>query len=409
MRKKRMLAALDIGTAKLCAVASGGFREEDGAIEIAGAVIRQAGGFKGGVVVDLARASDGISNIMSELSDEVGAKLDVITVGLGCRQVASLDLQVAGRVESANGQITKKDADALFNILQTRDIPLDRKPIHILLKDFIIDGQEGIKEPVGMYGSRIEMKSQVITASRNLTQNLIKAIDLAGLSVDDIVMSIIADSKIVLTGEERESVTALINIGGDVTEIGIFQRDLLRYFDSVPSGGMPLTEAISRHFKIPFKEAEDIKVNHAGLYYEQDKGADLMINEDGTRRRLISRLELNSVLNENVKSILSSVKLSLAKSGMTDELSSNIVMTGGSAIMDGLIERAEDIIGMPVRLGLPRNVACRRSEVINPAYSTAIGLLKYTMEERERRRSEASAGKLNSLALRLKNMVRDYF
>ncbi len=387
---KNLIVGLDIGTSKVVAIV--GDISAEGNIEVIGIGSHPSLGLKRGVVVNIESTVQSIQRAIEEAELMAGCQIHSVFTGIAGSHIRSLNSH--GIVAIREHEVTQADVDRVIDAAKAVAIPADQKILHILPQQFIIDAQDGIKEPIGMSGVRLESKVHMVTGSVSAAQNIVKCIRRCGLEVDDIILEQLASSYAVLTDDEKELGVCLVDIGGGTTDIAVFTNGSIRHTAVIPIAGDQVTNDIAVALRIPTQNAEAIKLKYACALRKLTDHEEMIDIPGGTDRpaRQLSRTTLAEVVEPRYEELFSLVRAELQRQGLEEVISSGIVVTGGSAQMPGVIELAEDIFRMPVRLGLPRYVTGLVDVQRNPIYSTGIGLLLYGRQQQLERHMDVSTG-----------------
>ncbi len=377
---RNLIIGLDIGTSKVAAIV-GEANEEQG-IDVIGIGKSVSRGLKKGVVVNLESTVHSIQRAIEEAELMAGCQIHSVYAGIAGSHINSLNSH--GIVAIKEKEVTQFDVNRVIDSARAVAIPSDQKILHILPQEYIIDGQEGIKEPVGMSGIRLEARVHMVTGAVSAAQNIIKCIRRCGLYVDDIIIEQLASSAAVLTDDEKELGVCLIDIGGGTCDIAVFTEGAIRHTAVIPIAGDQVTNDIAVALRTPTKSAEEIKIKHAcALTQLADLNDTIDVPSIGDRPpRRISRQNLAEIVEPRYEELMMLVQAELRRSGFEDLIAAGIVLTGGSSAIEGLIELAEEIFHMPVRLGVPKNIKGLGDVVDNPVYSTGVGLLKFGQQSR---------------------------
>jgi cell division protein FtsA len=373
-----LVVGLDIGTSKVAAIV--GEITYEGEIEVIGIGTSPSRGLKKGVVVNLESTVNSIRRAVEEAELMSGCQIDSVFAGIAGSHIKSLNSH--GIVAIRDKEVLQYDIERVIDSARAVAIPADQKILHILPQEFIIDQQEGIKEPIGMSGIRLEARVHMVTGSVSAAQNIIKCIRRCDLEVDDIVLEQLASCTAVLTDDEKELGVCLIDIGGGTTDIAIFSGGAIRHTAVIPIAGDQVTNDIAVALRTPTKSAEEIKCEYACALTQLAVGDEAIeVPSIGDRPpRKISRQNLAEIIEPRYEELLLLVQAELRRSGFEEMIAAGIVLTGGSSKATGLMELAEEIFHMPVRLGLPQHVSGLTDVVQNPIYSTGVGLLLYGKE-----------------------------
>jgi cell division protein FtsA len=382
------LIGLDIGTSKIAALV--GEVKADDQIEIIGIGTHPSRGLKKGVVVDIESTVQSIQRAVEEAELMAGCEIHSVHAGIAGSHIRSLNSH--GITAIKEREVTQADVDRVIDAARAVAIPADQKILHILPQEFIIDDQEGIREPVGMCGVRLEARVHMVTGAVSAAQNIVKCIRRCGLEVDDLVLEQLSSSYAVLGEDEKELGVALVDIGGGTTDLAVFTDGAIRHTAVIPIAGDQVTNDIAVALRTPIQYAERIKIEHAcALTQLAGSGETIEVPSIGERpARRLSRQTLAEVVEPRYEELLTLLQAELRRSGFEDLVAGGVVMTGGSSKMEGLIDLAEEVFHMPVRLGAPQYVVGMEEVVRNPIYSTSVGLLMYAHQHRFARRPELS-------------------
>lgn len=374
--ERNLLVGLDIGTSKVVAIV--GELQSDGAVEIIGIGSNPSRGLKKGVVVNIESTVQSIQRAIEEAELMAGCQIHSVYVGIAGSHVRSLNSH--GIVAIRDKEVAQGDVDRVLDAARAVAIPADQKILHLLPQEYIIDSQEGIREPIGMSGVRLEARVHMVTGAVSAAQNIIKCIRRCGLEVDDVILEQLASSHAVLTDDEKELGVCLVDIGGGTTDIAVFTEGAIRHTAVIPIAGDQVTNDIAVALRTPTQHAEEIKMRYA-CALSQLAGTEETIEVPSVGERAarrLSRQTLAEVVEPRYEELMTLVQAELRRSGFEDMTAAGIVLTGGSAKMEGAIELAEEIFHMPVRLGIPQNMTGLTDVVRNPIYATGVGLLHFS-------------------------------
>jgi cell division protein FtsA len=332
-------------------------------------------GLKKGVVVNIESTVYSIQRAVEFAERMADCEIHSVYTGIAGSHIRSLNSH--GIVAIRDHEVTASDVERVMDAARAVAIPADQKILHILPQEFIIDHQEGIREPVGMSGVRLEAKVHMVTGAVSAAQNIVKCIRRCGLEVDDIILEQLASSHAVLLDDEKELGVCLVDIGGGTTDIAIFTEGSIRHTAVIPIAGDQVTNDIAVALRTPMQSAEEIKIKYGCALTQLVKTEDyLEVTSVGERpAKRLSRKTLSEVIEPRYEELFTLVQAELQRSGFEDLMGSGIVLTGGSAKMTGVIELAEEIFHMPVRLGIPENITGLSDVICNPIYATGVGLL----------------------------------
>ncbi|MEJ2386118.1 MAG: cell division protein FtsA [Chromatiaceae bacterium] len=406
--EKSLLIGLDIGTSKIAALV--GEVKTDGQIEIIGIGTHPSRGLKKGVVVDIESTVQSIQRAVEEAELMAGCEIHSVHAGIAGSHIRSLNSH--GITAIKEREVTQADVDRVIDAARAVAIPADQKILHILPQEFIIDDQEGIREPIGMCGVRLEARVHMVTGAVSAAQNIVKCIRRCGLEVDDMVLEQLSSSYAVLGEDEKELGVCLVDIGGGTTDLAVFTDGAIRHTTVIPIAGDQVTNDIAVALRTPTQYAEQIKIQYAcALTQLAGSGETIEVPSIGERAaRRLSRQTLAEVVEPRYEELLNLLQAELRRSGFEDLVAGGVVLTGGSAKMEGLIDLAEEVFHMPVRLGVPQYVAGMEEVVRDPIYSTGVGLLMYAHQHRFLQRPELSESRgLRAVFGRMKSWFQGNF
>jgi cell division protein FtsA len=401
--ERNIIVGLDIGTSKVvAAVAEIG---ADGSLEVIGLGTQDSRGLKKGVVVNIEATVAAIQRALEEAELMADCKIAHVYTGIAGAHIKSLNS--TGMVAIKDKEVAPIDVERAIETARAMPIPTDQQVLHILTQEFVIDGQDGIREPLGMAGVRLEVKVHIVTGAVSAAQNIIKCVRRCGLEVADLVLQPLASSLAVLSDDERDLGVALVDIGGGTTDVAIFTHGAIRHTAVIPIAGDQITNDIAMALRTPTPEAEAIKVRHGCALRQLADPSDMVevpgLGDRGPRE--LSRQTLAEVIEPRVEELYSLVQQVLRQSGYEELLSSGVVLTGGSATMQGMVELGEEIFHMPVRIGTPRYAGGLAEVVRNPRYATAMGLLREGLAQTQRGLVERQSGSFKQTLQRM----RDWF
>jgi cell division protein FtsA len=372
---RNLLVGLDIGTSKVVAIV--GEIKADGALEIIGIGSHPSRGLKKGVVVNIESTVQSIQRAVEEAELMAGCEIHSVYAGIAGSHVRSLNSH--GIVAIKDKEVVQGDVERVIDAAKAVAIPADQKILHVLPQEYIIDGQEGIRDPIGMSGVRLEAKVHMVTGADSAAQNIVKCVQRCGLAVDDIVLEQLASSYAVLTEDEKDLGVCVVDIGGGTTDIAVFGGGAIRHTAVIPIAGDQVTNDIAVSMRTPTQYAEDIKIKYACALSQlanPDETIEVPSVGDRPPRRL-ARQTLAEIVEPRYEELFALVRDELRRAGLEEQVATGIVLTGGSAKMEGAIELAEEVFHMPVRLGVPQYVSGLVDVVSNPIHATGVGLLLY--------------------------------
>ncbi|HKM36337.1 MAG TPA: cell division protein FtsA [Thiopseudomonas sp.] len=368
-----MIVGLDIGTSKVVALVAE--VTPDGELNIIGLGTHPVRGLKKGVVVNIESTVQSLQRAIDEAQKVADCDIYSVFVGIAGSHIRSQNSD--GIVAIRDGEVSRADLERVLDAAQAVAIPSDQKVLHTLAQDYVIDNQEGVREPLGMSGVRLEARVHVVSCAINAAQNIEKCVSRCGLAVEDVILEQLASASAVLTEDEQELGVCLIDIGGGTSDIAIFTEGAIRHTAVIPIAGDQVTNDIAMALRTPTQYAEEIKVRYAcALAKLAGPGEMIKVPSVGDRApRELSRQALAEVVEPRYEELFSLILAELRRSGYEDMIPAGIVLTGGTAKMEGAVELAEEIFHMPVRLGSPQGVKGIDEVIRNPIYSTAVGLL----------------------------------
>jgi len=382
MGKKSLIVGLDIGTTKICAIV--GELGESG-LEIIGVGTHPSHGLRKGVVIDIESTVNSIKRAVEEAEIMAGCEINSVFAGIAGGHIKGFNSH--GVVAVKNKEVAKGDIERVIDAGRAVAIPMDREVLHILPQEYIVDDQDGIKEPLGMSGVRLEAKVHIVTGAATSAQNIIKCCNRTGLNVTEFVLEPLASAEAVLTPEEKELGVALVDMGGGTTDIVLFHDGAVKHTAVLGVGGNHLTTDIAAGLRTPIAEAERIKQRFgcAKVAMAAGDGEVEVPSMGGRNPRSISRRILCEIIEPRLEEIFQLLRREILKSGYEDSLASGMVMTGGSTLLPGMVEMAEETCNMPVRLGVPTQVGGLTDVVSSPVYSTGVGLVLFGLKRQDRK------------------------
>lgn len=377
--KGQLIVGLDIGTSKVVAIV--GMVTADDSIEIVGLGSHPSRGLKKGVVVNIDSTVQSIQRAIEEAELMSGCDIHSVQVGIAGSHIQGQNSH--GIVAIKDKEVVEADVERVIDAARALAIPSDQKILHILPQEYLIDSQDGIKEPMGMSGVRLEARVHVITGAINAVQNIEKCVRKCGLEIDQIILEQLASSYSVLTEDEKELGVCLVDVGGGTTDIAIFTEGAIRHTAVIPIAGDQVTNDIAMAFATPTLHAEDIKIKYAcALAQLASEDETIQVPSVGDRpSRALTRQALAEVVEPRYEELFTLIQAEVRRSGYEDLIPSGIVLTGGTAKMEGAVDLAEEVFHSPVRLASPQNVTGMSDFVRNPIYSTGVGLLMHVAKQ----------------------------
>ncbi len=372
---EKLIVGLDIGTSKVLAIV--GETCPTGEIEIIGVGYHPSRGMKKGVVVNIESTVQSIQRAIEEAELMAGCQIRSVYAGIAGSHINSFNSH--GIVAIKDKEVAGGDVGRVIEAARALAIPTDQKILHILPQEYVIDNQDGVREPQGMCGVRLEAKVHIVTGAVSAAQNIIKCVRRCGLEVDDVVLEQIASSTSVLTEDEKELGVCLADIGGGTTDISVFTEGAIRHTAVIPIAGDQVTNDIAVALRTPTQHAEDIKMKYGCALTELARRDEtIQVPSVGDRPpRKLSRQTLAEVIEPRIEELYGLVLAELRRSGFEEVIGSGVVLTGGSSKMMGMIDLAEEVFHMPVRLGVPQYVGGLTGMIDNPIYATGVGLVLY--------------------------------
>ncbi len=372
---QNLIVGLDIGTTKICCIVAD--QQPDGRLDIIGIGTHRSRGLRKGVVIDIDSTVDSMRAAVEEAEMMAGVEINMVYAGIAGAHIKSGNSH--GVVATQTGEVMASDIQRVLDAARAQPIPMDREILHIIPQEYVLDGQDGIKEPLGMSGVRLEAQVHIITGAVASAQNIIKCANRCGLDVGDIILEQLASSESVLTSDEKELGVCLLDIGGGTTDIAIFAEGHLKHTAVLAIGGDHITNDIAVGLRTPTREAEQLK---------RDFGCALssMVNPEETievpsigdrKARSLARHILAEIIEPRVEELFTLVNREISRSGFEEQIAAGIVLTGGSSITEGMVELAEEVFNKPVRRSPPQGVGGLTDVVSSPIYATAVGLVLF--------------------------------
>lgn len=402
---RRILSAFDIGTSKVCALVAEA--NDDCEPALLGYGVAPCSGLRKGVVVNIEATVEALRAALSEAERSAGVKIGASLVGIAGSHIKGFNSH--GIVAVRGGEVGPRDVERVIEAARAVAIPLDRQVLHVLPQQFAVDDQDGVRDPVGMAGVRLEARIHIVTTAQGYAQNLVKCCERAGISVSELVLEPLASAESALFPEERELGVALVDIGGGTTDIIVYHSGAVMHTAVLPLGGNHLTGDLAAGLRTALADAEKLKTSY-GVATNQVVGSDEMVRVPGVggrEPRSLARRLLGEILEPRMEEIFVMVQRELIRSGVAEALASGLVLVGGSSLLEGTQELAERVFALPVRRGLPVNLKGMPEELMKPMYATAAGLLLAG-----RGNSASAAVRLRSwskLRSRVSGWVRDFF
>ncbi len=371
---ENMIVALDIGTSKVVALV--GEVNENGKLDVIGIGKHPSRGMKKGVVVNIDATIDAIQRAVEEAELMAGVNIQTVYAGIAGSHIRSMNSH--GVVAIKEKEVAVMDVERVMDSARAIAIPADQRILHVLPQEFIIDDQGDIREPIGMSGVRLEANVHIVTSAQSAAQNIVKCVERCGLDVDDVILEQVASSYAVLQDDERELGVCIVDIGGGTSDIAVYLNGAIHHTAVIPVAGDQVTNDIAVAIRTPTVHAEKIKIEHGSALRQLVEDYEIEVPGVGEREaRTMSSQTLASVIEPRYEELFLMVLDELRRSGYESRIGAGVVLTGGSACMQGVVELAEEVFHMPVRVGVPRDLGGLKGEVENPMHSTGVGLLLY--------------------------------
>ena len=379
---KEIIVGLDFGATKIEALVAEVSAE--GRLNVIGMGSQDSRGLKKGVVVNIEDTVATISRVIQEVELMADCKVKDVFTGIAGSHIKSFNSD--GMVAIKDKEVTPTDVERVVETARAMPIPAEQEILHILTQEFVIDGQDGIREPIGMSGMRLEVRVHIVTGAVSAAQNIVKCVRRCGLEVNDLVLQPLASSYAVLSEDEKDLGVCLVDIGGGTTDLAVWTQGAIRHTSVIPIAGDQITNDIAMALRTPTREAEDIKCKFGCALADLADPEDVLdvAGVDDRPSRKLSRRALADVIQPRVEELFELVQAELRRSGFDQVLSSGIVLTGGSSVMPGMIELGEEVFHMPVRLGIPKYNGALADVVQHPRFATACGLLLEAQTQRKR-------------------------
>ncbi len=407
-KNSKYIVGIDIGTTKTCTLISE--VKEEGGLNVIGIGECDSEGMRKGLIVNLDKTVKAIKESVEAAELMAGVDVEKVYAGVSGNHIKGYNMRGMIAISNGSRDITEKDVDRVVNHSKDISVPGEREIIHVLPQEFLLDGQEGIGDPTGMSGSRLEALVHIVTAAKTNTQNIVTCINRAGIEVEEIILEQLAASEAVLTADEKELGVGLVEIGGGTTAVAVFEKGSLWHSSILPSGGEHFTNDIAVGLRTPIDNAEKIKKKHGCAMTA-------LINEDetievsgvgGRKPKIRDRLVLGEIIQPRAEEIFNLVNEEIREAGYENVLNSGIVLTGGGASMDGMCEMAEQIFDLPVRRGNPQGVGGLKDVISAPSYAASVGLILHGYRKRQEEAAFESRG-IVRFGRKIKEWLSEYF
>ena len=404
---RNLLTGLDVGTSKVCALVAD--VSPEGEVALLGHGVAPCTGLRKGVVVNIEATVEAIRAALDEAEKTSGSRIGSVVAGVAGPHIRGLNSH--GIVAVRGGEVGARDVDRVFDAARAVAIPLDRQVLHILPQQFAVDDQEGVREPIGMAGVRLEARIHIVTAAQSYGQNLSKCCERAGVTPTELMFEPLASADAALFPEERELGVALIDIGGGTTDIVVFHSGAVMHTAVLPLGGNHLTSDIAAGIRTPVTEAEKLKVSYGAATVAVVRRDEMVqvAGVGGREPKSIARKMLADIVEPRMEEIFAMAQREIMRSGVADNLASGVVLVGGTSLLEGTQELAERIFSVPVRRGLPINLKGMPEELMKPMYTTAAGLILHQAAHGVSQNGARGYGKFGRLRTRFSDWVRDFF
>jgi cell division protein FtsA len=392
MAHARAYVGLDIGTTKISAIIAE--VEKGGSVKIVGVGVAPSEGLRRGVVVNLEKTVVSITKAVEEAERMSGLSIKTVYAGIAGDHIRSINSRGVIAVSGRENEITPADVDRVVEAAKAVAIPMDREIIHVIPQGFIVDDQDGVKDPVGMSGVRLEAEVHIITGAVTSAKNMCRSIQRCGLKVNDLVLEPLASAHAVLAPDERDMGVVLLDVGGGTTDVAVFYEGSVRHTAIVPLGGSNVTSDIAIGLRTPIDRAEEIKIQHGCALAAMVKPEEELVvpGVGGRPDKRISRHLLASMIEPRMEEIYQLANREVKKHHYADLLGAGVVITGGSSLMEGAVELAEQVFQMPVRRGVPSGLTGLAENVRDPRHSTGVGLILHALDSGAAENGNGSGG-----------------
>ena len=404
--REKLLVGLDIGTTKICCVVG---EVTATGLDIVGIGMHPSVGLRKGVVVNIEHTVDSIKQAVEEAELMAGCEISSVYAGIAGGHIKGFNSH--GVIAVKNREIVARDIERVLEAAKAVAIPMDREVIHTIPQEYIVDDQDGILDPLGMAGVRLEAKVHIVTGAVTSAQNIIRCAHSAGLDVCDIVLEPLASSEAVLSPEERALGVALLDFGGGTTDLAIFSQDSIKHTAVLSLGGQNLTNDVAIGLRTPLKNAEEIKKNYGCCLTSMIDSDEVIevVNVGGQTKKSMARQILGEVLEPRVEEIFTLINRELLRSGYESHVTAGVVVTGGSALLEGVPEVAEQVFNLPVRRGYPMEVGGLKDVVNSPLYATAVGLVLYGVKQEQTKAEKFFRIRQNNIFNRVAMRMKRWF
>lgn len=409
MAKDAIITGLDIGTTKIGVVVAE--PSESGSFKILGVGNAPSEGMKKGVVVSLESAVEAVRKALDDAEMVSGQKIESVYAGIAGDHIKSINSRGVIAVGKTSTEIVKEDIERAIEAAKTVAIPSDREIIHVLPQGYSIDDQRGIKDPIGFSGVRLEVDVHIVTGSVSAAQNILRCVEKAGIEVDELVLEPLASSYAVLSKDEMELGCVVIDMGGGTTDLAVYHEGSIKHTAVVGVGGKDITGDLAIGLRTPLEHAERLKCNYGSALSSLVDASEMITvpGVAGRESREVSRSVLASIIEPRAEEIFSLVARELKKGNLTEMLAAGVILTGGAAQLEGVLELAEQIFDLPAKLGTPLQFENSNEVTPGPAFSTGVGLIHYAMARPERTGRRSKAGGMSKSIEKIKRWLNEYF
>jgi cell division protein FtsA len=389
--KRDRIAAIDVGTTKVCTIMADVY--DNDSPRVLGVGVTPSHGLHKGLVVNINDARESIRQSVRIAEQSAGHRLESAYVGVTGRHITSVNNRGSIAITRNNQMVHTDDLKRVLEVARSVKVPTEQKLLHVIPRTYIVDGQDGVKNPIGMHGFRLDVETHIITAAITSIQNLTKCIRGIGIEIDDLIMEPLASAEAVLAPEEKQDGVMIADIGGGTTDIAIFKDNTIYHTSVLPVAGYQVTRDISVGLGLSFELAEEMKKKYGNVMPSDDgkSNGDISITQDG---HSVSYSDLSEIISVRVEELLRLIMLELPQSDYAKLIPAGLVITGGGANLPGMVELAEKVTRVPVRLGKPMNLYGVSDVLNNPAYATGVGLLLWKMRNKEMQVTETKENNL---------------
>jgi len=410
LSKRDVVVGLDVGTTKVAAVVAG--TAEGAGLNILGVGTATSRGLKKGVVVDIENTVKAITEAVGAAERMAGSRVKTVFCGVAGAHISSLNNRGVVAVAREDKEITPEDVDRVIEAARVISMPPDREVVHVIPREFVVDGYDGIRDPVGMLGMRLEVEAHIVTGAVTSIQNLLRSVYRAGLEVEDVILVPLASGEAVLEPAERELGVVIVDIGGGTTDIAIFREGTLWFTAILPVGGDHITSDIAVGLRTPIPQAEKVKIEHGVAAAEAASDEEFLDipSVGGREPRQVSQRVLASIIEPRAQEVFGLVAREIKRSGFEGIIPGGVVVTGGTALLPHIVDVAAAELDLPVRVGTPLGVHGLIDGSVGPAMATSVGLVRYALSNTLRHsRMGGGGGVLESWVDRVRNFFREWF